>query len=58
MNATQLPARPNTVRKAHQTPTRPVPELLLEIAYRLHTSKVVVRSRTSRSLNSLPPKNS
>ena len=35
MNATQLAPRPN----------RPVPELLLEIAYRLHTTKVVKTSK-------------
>jgi len=52
MNATPLPSRPNTARKTRQTATRPVPELLLEIAYRLHASKVVVRPRASQSHSS------
>ncbi len=51
MNTTQLPSNPNTTQKTRQTSSRPVPELLLEIAYRLHASKVVVRPRTSSSLN-------
>lgn len=46
MNATQLPLRRNTARKSRQRPTRPVRELLLEIAYHLHTSKVVASPRT------------
>ena len=52
MNAAQLPSRrkTNTDRKTRQAP-RPVPELLLEIAYRLHASKVVERHRVPRSLS-------
>ncbi|HEV3438801.1 MAG TPA: hypothetical protein VG122_15655, partial [Gemmata sp.] len=52
MNATPLPSRPNAARKTRQTSTRPVPEILLEIAYRLHASKVVARPRASQSLSS------
>jgi hypothetical protein len=41
MNATQLaPRKPG---KARRTTTRPVPELLLELAYRLHATRVVAR---------------
>ena len=41
MNATPRAPRRNTTRKTRQTPLRPVPEILLELAYHLHTSKVV-----------------
>jgi len=41
MTATQLAPRRNKTRKTRQTSTRPVPELLLEIAYLLHARKVV-----------------
>jgi hypothetical protein len=41
MNATQLPSR--RARKTCPAPTRPVPEVLMEIAYRLHTTRVVAR---------------
>lgn len=34
------PAR-RTTRSARRTSTRPVPELLLELAYRLHATRVV-----------------
>jgi hypothetical protein len=46
MNATQLAAR--KARKTSRKVTRPVSEILLEIAYRLHASKVVVQLPASR----------
>jgi hypothetical protein len=48
MSATRLaPRKPS---KPRPTATRPVPELLLELAYRLHATKVVARPsvRTTR----------
>jgi hypothetical protein len=41
MNATQLPARRKTANKTDKTPTRPVAQMLLELAYHLHATKVV-----------------
>jgi hypothetical protein len=48
MNGTQV--APRKTRKTRRTTTRPVPELLLELAYRLHATKVVARPtvRTAR----------
>ena len=49
MNPTQLNTiqpRSNSARKSCRT--RPVPELLLEIAYRLHATKVLVRLNPNR----------
>jgi hypothetical protein len=44
MNATQT--APRRTPKTVQTPSRPVTELLLELAYRLHATKVVARPAT------------
>lgn len=44
MPATLAPVRRTPARKARPAPTRPVPELLLELAYRLHATRVVSRS--------------
>jgi hypothetical protein len=41
MPATQT--APRRTRKSRQTSARPVPELLLELAYRLHATRVVAR---------------
>jgi hypothetical protein len=54
MNATQLPSHRKVTRKTHQTSTRPVTEILLELAYRLHASKVVKRLQTSQQDASFP----
>lgn len=48
MNAMQTPLQKKTTPKAPKTLSRPVQELLLEIAYRLHANKVIARPRTSR----------
>jgi len=45
MTATQLAPRRNKARNSRHNSTRPVPELLLEIAYLLHARKVVSRPR-------------
>ncbi len=50
MNATQHPPRRKTVKKTHPATPRPVPELLLELAYQLHVTKVVNRPATSGHL--------
>ena len=46
MPATQTAPR----RKPRRIPTRPVPEILLEIAYRLHATRVVARPSGSGPL--------
>ena len=43
MNATLLPAPRKVARRTRPTATRPVPQLLLEIAYQLHATRVVAR---------------
>jgi hypothetical protein len=43
MNATPTAPRRKTARKPRRAPSRPVTEVLLEIAYHLHTSRVIVR---------------
>jgi hypothetical protein len=43
VNATQTAPRRKTPRKPLQAPARPVTELLLELAYQLHTSRVLAR---------------
>jgi hypothetical protein len=48
MTANQTPLRPQRVRKPDPVPTRPVTELLLKLAYHLHTTRVVARA-TDRS---------
>jgi hypothetical protein len=48
MNAAQTaPRKPS---KPRRTPSRPIPELLLELAYRLHATRAVARppARTTR----------
>ena len=46
MPATQT--APRRTRKSRRTPTRPVPELLLELAYRLHATRVLARPARTR----------
>ncbi len=46
MNAMQ--ASPRRTRTPRRT-TRPIPELLLELAYRLHATKAVARPSGTRS---------
>lgn len=41
MTATQLPARRKTADASTQTPARPVAQVLLELAYLMHATKVV-----------------
>jgi hypothetical protein len=43
MNATPTAPRRKTSHKARRAPARPVAELLLEITYHLHTTRVVAR---------------
>jgi hypothetical protein len=43
MPATQVLSRRTTARKSRPAMGRPVPEVLLELAYRLHTTRVVTR---------------
>lgn len=46
MKTTQQSSRRKTAQKTLQTPTRTVPELLLEIAYQLHARKVISQTQT------------
>jgi hypothetical protein len=46
MPATQT--APRRTRKSRQASARPVPELLLELAYRLHATRVVARPTRPR----------
>jgi len=48
MNTTQLLPRPKTTRKPRPVATRPVSQVLLEIAYCLHATKVVARPSRSK----------
>ena len=48
MNATQLSPRRNPARQPRPTATRPVPQLLLEIAYQLHATRGVARPSDRR----------
>jgi hypothetical protein len=50
MNATKLSPRRTTTSRA----TRPVPEMLLELAYRLHVTKVVARPFDTRTPSATP----
>ena len=43
MTATRFPDRRKTATKAATAPKRPVTEVLLELAYCLHATKVVAR---------------
>lgn len=43
MNATPTAPRRKASRKTRRAPVRPVTEVLLEIAYHLHTTRVVAR---------------
>jgi hypothetical protein len=49
MNATQSASRRTSARKPRTAASRPVTELLLEITYHLHATKVVSRPRAPRS---------
>jgi hypothetical protein len=48
MNVTRRPRYRTAARKANSNPPRPIPELLLEIAYHLHTTKVLARPGANR----------
>jgi len=50
MNATKLSPRRTTTSRS----TRPVPEMLLELAYRLHATKVVARPSELRTPSAAP----
>ena len=54
MPATQT--APRRTRKGRQVPSRPVPELLLELAYRLHTTRAVPRPSVAGSSNGPSPR--
>jgi hypothetical protein len=43
MNATPTAPRRKSPRKTRRAPARPVAEVLLELAYHLHTSRVIAR---------------
>jgi hypothetical protein len=47
MNATLRPRRAVS-RKSKPAPTRPIPEVLLEIAYRLHATRPLPRPAACR----------
>lgn len=49
MPATQVLPRRTTARKSRPATGRPVPELLLELAYRLHATRVVARPEPRRA---------
>jgi len=56
MTGNQTLPTPEAGRKPNTTPSRPVTELLLEIAYHLHATTVVARPavRSSRPRTSTP----
>ncbi|MBN9520499.1 hypothetical protein J0H58_18560 [bacterium] len=49
MPATRVLPRRTTARKSRPATGRPVPELLLELAYQLHTTRVITRPQLRRA---------
>jgi hypothetical protein len=52
MNATARNSHKNNPNKITSTSTRSVPEMLLELAYRLHANKVVGRRNSMQTTRS------